>query len=157
MNVAEIAGLVTSVGSLIGVLVLWRKSRPEIKKISAESKKVMAEESRERVDAFRIEVDTIREAYAHMLEDQVKSVIGPMKDRIDRLAAENKEIRKEIKELREYRSLFETAVLYIRALCHWVSSLDGIDVSKKPILPEDLKVYFNLYDKKREKENEKRD
>lgn len=149
MDIAGIATIIASLGSLLGVIVLWKKSRPEIGKINAETKKVMAEESSKRIDAFKVEVETIRKAYSDMLEDQIKNVVTPMETRIDRLGEwvdrlqrQNDALQKEVDTLKKHRSMLEVAINYIRSLYHWI---DNVFPSKEgnPKLPAELEQYFN--------------
>lgn len=135
MNIVEIAGLFTSVGSLIGAFILWRKSRPEIKKINTE--------------VFNQEVTAIRETYSKMLEDQLSAVVEPMKDRIDDLEKKVTELNKQVDALSRFRHLFEVSIRYIRELCHWIDSVEP-NTANKPKLPSELRSYFN------EKEGEKK-
>ena len=137
MNIAEIAGLITSLGSLLGAFVLWRKSRPEANKLKAESAKIMA-------DRFSAEVETIRENYDRMLKTQLESIVKPMEHRIDRLNKLVEELQNEVDELKNYRNQFDVAVLYIRALCHWIDTIDGVSKEAKPKLPPELRAYFEL-------------
>lgn len=132
---ALITVLTTSLGSLIGAFVLWRKSRPE-------ANKIRAEESKTRTETFNVEVDTIREAYSKMLQDQIKSVVEPMERRIERLNKLVEELQDEVDELKKYRSRFDVAVLYIRSLCHWIDTIEGISKGNKPKLPPELRAYF---------------
>lgn len=147
-NIAETAGLIASVGSLIGAFVLWRKSRPEANKLQAEAKKAVAEESKLRTENIKQEVDIIRETYSHMLDDQLKSVVAPMESRIDKLSKsvdelqkKNDSLQRQVDELRVYRTIFEDAVLYIRSLCHWIDTIN-IPKDTKPKLPHTLRSYF---------------
>lgn len=142
MNIAELAGLITSIGSLIGAFVLWRKSRPEVRKIQAESSKIMAEESRERTNQFSTEIEAIRENYDRMLKTQLESIVKPMEHRIDRLNKLVRELQDEVDELKSYRNRFDIAVLYIRSLCHWIDAVLP-DSTDKPKLPPELRNYFN--------------
>ena len=128
MNAAEIAGLITSVCSLIGAFILWRKSRPEIKKINSE--------------VFSQEVTAIRETYSKMLEDQLSSVVEPMKERIDGLEKKVAELNKQVETLSRFRHLFELSIRYIRELCHWIDSIEA-STTDKPKLPSELRSYFN--------------
>lgn len=115
--------------------MLWRKSRPE-------ANKIRAEESKTRTEAFNIEVEVIRETYSRMLADQVKSVVEPMEKRIDRLVKQVNDMQDEIDDLKQFRGLFETSILYIRALCHWIDSIH-VSTETKPILPSELRTYFS--------------
>lgn len=142
MNIVELAGLLTSVGSLIGAFVLWRKSRPEVRKIQAESSKIMAEESRERTNQFSTEIEAIRENYDRMLKTQLESIVKPMEHRIDRLNKLVTELQNEVDELKSYRNRFDIAVLYIRSLCHWIDTVLP-NSAEKPKLPPELRTYFN--------------
>lgn len=135
--IAIVATLATSLGSLIGAFVLWRKSRPETNKLKAESAKIMA-------DRFSAEVAAIRENYDRMLKTQLKSIVEPMEHRIDRLNKLVEELQEEIDELKSYRNQFDVAVLYIRALCHWINTIEGISKKDKPKLPPELRAYFEL-------------
>lgn len=135
MNVAEITGLFASVGSLIGAFILWRKSRPEINKLNS--------------DIFNQEVTAIRETYSKMLEDQLSSVVQPMKERIDGLEKKVAELNDQVETLSRFRNLFEVSIRYIRELCHWIDSIETSSTNK-PKLPSELKSYFN------EKEGEKK-
>lgn len=137
MNITEIAGLLASLGSLIGAFVLWRKSRPETNKLKAESAKIMA-------DRFSAEVETIRENYDRMLKTQLESIVKPMEHRIDRLNKLVEELQDEVDELKSYRNQFDVAVLYIRSLCHWINTIEGISKKDKPKLPPELRAYFEL-------------
>lgn len=130
MNIAEIAGLITSVGSLIGAFVLWRKSRSEVAKNNT--------------DSFAQEVSTIRETYSKMLEDQITSVVTPMKKRIDELEKKVNDLNKQVDNLERFRGLFEASIRYIRELCHWINSIDTTNATTpKPSLPDELRSYFN--------------
>lgn len=130
MNIAEIAGLITSVGSLIGAFVLWRKSRSEVVKNNT--------------DSFAQEVSTIRETYSKMLEDQITSIVTPMKKRIDELEKKINELDSQVEKLKHYRGLFEASVGYIRELCHWIDSIVTTNATTpKPKLPKELRSYFN--------------
>lgn len=131
-----ITAITTGVGSLIGAFVLWRKSRHE-------ANKIRAEESKTRTETFNIEIEVIRETYSRMLTDQVKSVVEPMERRIDRLVKQVNDMQGEIDELKQFRGLFETSILYIRALCHWIDSTQ-ISTETKPKLPPELRAYFEL-------------
>ena len=135
MNVAEITGLFASVGSLIGAFILWRKSRPEIDKLNS--------------DVFNQEVTAIRETYSKMLEDQLSSVVEPMKERIDDLEKKVAELNEQVETLSRFRNLFEVSIRYIRELCHWIDSIET-STADKPKLPPELRSYFN------EKEGEKK-
>lgn len=145
MNITEIAGLLASLGSLLGAFVLWRKSRPEANKLKAESAKIMA-------DRFSAEVAAIRENYDRMLKTQLESIVKPMEHRIDRLNKLVKELQDEVDELKSYRSRFDISILYIRSLCHWadnvlsqITQLNGeIKLQSKPKLPPELRAYFEL-------------
>ena len=138
----EMTGLIASLGSLLGAFVLWKKSRPEVHKLRAEEAKI-------RIEAFNVQVDAIRDTYSRMLEDQIKSVVEPMERRIDRLKKLVDDLQDEVDELKSYRNRFDVAVLYIRALCHWIDSIEGINSDKpKPKLPDELKDYFEMGDKK---------
>ena len=143
MNMVEMTGLIASIGSLIGAFVLWKKSRPEVHKLHAEEAKI-------RIEAFNVQVDAIRDTYSRMLEDQIKSVVEPMERRIDRLNKLVGELQDEVDELKSYRNRFDVAVLYIRALCHWIDSIGVVASSDKPKpkLPDELKEYFEMRDKK---------
>lgn len=152
MHIAEFAGLITSICSLIGAFVLWRKSRPEVHKIQAESSKIMAEESRERTNQFSTEIEAIRENYDRMLKTQLESIVKPMEHRIDRLNKLINELQNEVDELKNYRNRFDIAVLYIRSLCHWIDALDISAKTPKPKLPTELREYFDLQDDKSSKE-----
>ena len=128
MNIAEIAGLLTSVGSLIGAFILWRKSRPEINKLDT--------------DVFNQEVTAIRETYSKMLEDQLSAVVEPMKERIDDLEKKVASLNEQIEALSRFRNLFEVSIRYIRELCHWIDSIET-GATNKPKLPPELRSYFN--------------
>lgn len=144
MNIAELAGLITSIGSLIGAFVLWRKSRPEVRKI-------MAEESRERTNQFSTEIEAIRENYDRMLKTQLESIVKPMEHRIDRLNKLVSELQNEVDELKSYRNRFDIAVLYIRSLCHWIDTVLP-NSTEKPKLPPELRTYFSEQEKRKEKQ-----
>ena len=135
MNIAEITGLFASVGSLIGAFILWRKSRPEIDKLNS--------------DVFNQEVTAIRETYSKMLEDQLSSVVEPMKERIDDLEKKVADLNEQVETLSRFRNLFEVSIRYIRELCHWIDSIEA-STTNKPKLPPELRSYFN------EKEGEKK-
>ena len=135
--IAIVATLATSLGSLIGAFVLWRKSRPETNKLKAESSKIMA-------DRFSAEVAAIRKNYDRMLKTQLESIVKPMEHRIDRLNKLVKELQDEVDELKSYRNQFDVAVLYIRSLCHWINTIEGISKADKPKLPPELRAYFEL-------------
>lgn len=135
MNIAEITGLFASVGSLIGAFILWRKSRPEIDKLNS--------------DVFNQEVTAIRETYSKMLEDQLSSVVEPMKERIDDLEKKVADLNEQVETLSRFRNLFEVSIRYIRELCHWIDSIET-STADKPKLPPELRSYFN------EKEGEKK-
>lgn len=135
MNIAEITGLFASVGSLIGAFILWRKSRPEIDKLNS--------------DVFNQEVTAIRETYSKMLEDQLSSVVEPMKERIDDLEKKVADLNEQVETLSRFRNLFEVSIRYIRELCHWIDSIEA-STTNKPELPPELRSYFN------EKEGEKK-
>lgn len=145
MNVAEIAGLITSLCSLIGAFVLWRKTRPEVRKLQAESNKIIA-------DQFSSEIATIRENYDRMLKTQIESIVKPMEHRIDRLNKLVNGLQNEVDELKSYRSRFDMSILYIRSLCHWadnalsqITQLKGkLKLQPKPKLPPELRIYFEL-------------
>ena len=142
MNYVEIAGLLTSLGSLIGAFVLWRKSRPE-------ANKIRAEESKTRTESFNTEVDAIRTAYSSMLKDQIENIVNPMERRIDRLNKLVSELQTEVDELKNYRNLFDVSILYIRSLCHWIDTIENISKANKPKLPIELRDYFNLQNDKK--------
>lgn len=154
MTTTEITVLVTAIttglGSLIGGFVLWRKSRPEVRKIQAESSKIMAEESRERTNQFSTEIEAIRENYDRMLKTQLESIVKPMEHRIDRLNKLVSDLQNEVDELKSYRNRFDIAVLYIRSLCHWIDTVFP-NSNNKPKLPPELRVYFGEKDKCNEK------
>lgn len=135
MNIAEITGLFASVGSLIGAFILWRKSRPEINKLNT--------------DVFNQEVTAIRDTYSKILEDQLSSVVEPMKERIDDLEKKVDDLNKQVEALSKFRNLFEVSIRYIRELCHWIDSIET-STTNKPKLPPELRSYFN------EKEGEKK-
>lgn len=135
MNIAEITGLFASIGSLIGAFILWRKSRPEIDKLNS--------------DVFNQEVTAIRETYSKMLEDQLSSVVEPMKERIDDLEKKVADLNEQVETLSRFRNLFEVSIRYIRELCHWIDSIET-STADKPKLPPELRSYFN------EKEGEKK-
>lgn len=135
MNIAEITGLFASVGSLIGAFILWRKSRPEIDKLNT--------------DVFNQEVTAIRDTYSKMLEDQLSSVVEPMKERIDDLEKKVADLNEQVETLSRFRNLFEVSIRYIRELCHWIDSIEA-STTNKPKLPSELRSYFN------EKEGEKK-
>ena len=135
MNMVEMTGLIASIGSLIGAFVLWKKSRPEVHKLHAEEAKI-------RIEAFNVQVDAIRDTYSRMLEDQIRSVVEPMERRVDRLNKLVDELQDEVDELKNYRNKFDVAILYIRSLCHWIDTIEGISSENKPKLPTELKDYF---------------
>lgn len=145
---ASLTALIAGIGSLIGAFVVLRKSRPEADKLRAEARKAVAEESQLRTETIKREIDTVRETYSHMLRDQLDSVVGPMEARINRLVKQVNELQIEVDQLKQFRSLFDIALLYIRSLCHWI---DTIEASKenKPKLPEELRAYFNDNKEKR--------
>lgn len=142
MTTTEITVLVTAIttglGSLIGGFVLWRKSRPESRKIQSESNKIAAEE-------FKIEVELVRETYSKMLNDQLTAVVEPMKNRIDGLEKKVAELNEQVNSLKRFRSLFEISVRYIRELCHWIDTIEHPSVGK-PKLPAELRSYFEEQD-----------
>lgn len=132
MKFDDVTALVTSLGALIGSIVLFYKAKIEKGKIARES--------------FSQELTTIRQTYSEMLKDQIESVVAPMERRVDRLNRHVSELQREVDELKAYRGKFEIAIMYIRSLCHWIDIKDKTGI-EKPNMPKELKEY--LIDKKK--------
>ena len=70
--------------------------------------------------------------------------------RQEKLEQEIQGLRKQLDELKDFRSKFQISLGYIRDLCHWVGTLPGIDVKGKPNMPAVIKEHYGKYEIKRE-------